>query len=188
MEAAIAAGWAQIHGVQDGETALLPPSEGLAHFRERESQVGVSFPINSPAAAIALATAKTNGEFAITALSTDGGAIPRNTTLKQGLALVRFGAFSLEEFVRKACLNPARMLGLEAKGHLGVGSDADLIVVNPETAQAEWVVADGQIIVQEGEVVGRGGQLITTQAGRRFLREKGVKNTAVEPVWLSTTP
>jgi cytosine/adenosine deaminase-related metal-dependent hydrolase len=184
MEAAIAAGWAKIHGVWDGETALLPPSEGLAHFRECESRVGVSFPVNSPAAAIALATAKTNSEFAIAALSTDGGAIPRNTTLKQGLALVRFGALSLEEFVRKACLNPARMLGLESKGHLGIGADADVIVVNPETAQAEWVVANGQVIMQAGEVVGRGGQLITTPAGCRTLNGLGVKSKSVEPAWL----
>jgi hypothetical protein len=184
MEAAIAGGWAQIHGVQDDETTLLPPTEGLALFRERESQVGVSFPVNSPAVAVALATAKTDGEFTIPALSTDGGAIPRNTTLKQGLALVRFGALSLEELVRKACLSPARMLGLEAKGHLGIGADADIVVVNPETAQAEWVVANGQIIVQEGEVVGRGGQLVTTPLGCRFLQEEGIKCIAVEPGWL----
>lgn len=184
MESAIVAGWAQIHGVQDGETVLLPPPAGLARFRERGSQVGVSFPVNSPAAAIALATAKTNGEFAVTALSTDGGAIPRNTTLKQGLALVRFGALSMEDLVVKACLNPARMLGLDGKGHLGTGADADVIVVDPETAQAEWVVADGQVIVQAGEVVGRGGQLITTPAGYRTLNELGAESRSVEPEWL----
>jgi len=184
MEAAIEAGWAQIHGVQDGETVLLPPAEGLAHFRERGSQVGVSFPVNSPAVAIALAIAKTDGEFAVTALSTDGGAIPRNTTLKQGLALVRFGALSMEDLIVKACLNPARMLGLEGKGHLGSGADADIVVVNPATAQAEWVIANGQIIVQAGQVVGRGGQLITTPAGCLTLKGPGVKGKPVAPAWL----
>jgi hypothetical protein len=184
MEAAIASGWAKIHGVQDGETILLPPDEGLAYFRACDTQVGVSFPVNSPAAAIALAVAKTDGAFVIPALSTDGGAIPRNTTLEQGLSLVRFGALSLAEFVEKACLNPARMLGLESKGHLGPGSDADVIIVNPSTAQAEWSLANGHLIVQEGRVVGRGGKLIMTPAGQDYLKEKNVNSQAVEPAWL----
>jgi imidazolonepropionase-like amidohydrolase len=172
--------------LRDGEIELLPPSEGLARFRKggTELELMASFPVNSPAAAVALAVAKVNGAFAVTALSTDGGAIPRNTTLKQGLALVRFGALSLEEFVAKACLNPARMLGLEHKGHLGPGADADIIVVDPATAEAEWVIAHGQVIVENGQVIGRGGQLITTEAGENYLSEQGVKSRIVAPDWL----
>jgi len=184
MEDAIAAGWARIHGSRDEETILLPPSEGLDTYRHCGTQVYASFPVNSPASAIALAVAKTDGAFAVTALSTDGGAIPRNTTLEQGLALVRFGAFSLEDFVVKACLNPARMLGLETKGHLAPGADADLVVMDRTTTRAEWVVANGQVIVQEGKVVGRGGRLLTTPAGQGFLSEQGVEGRVVAPDWL----
>jgi dihydroorotase-like cyclic amidohydrolase len=102
--------------------------------------------VNSPAAAIALAIARTaDGSFAIPALGTDGGGIPRNTTLEQGLALVCFGALSLADLVTKACVNPAQMLGLPTKGHLGTGADADLIVVDPLTGRAEWVLANGQV-------------------------------------------
>ena len=67
----------------------------------------------------------------MTALSTDGGAIPRNTTIEQGLALVEFGALTLDDFVRKACLNAARMFGLDRKGHFSPGADADIAVVDP---------------------------------------------------------
>jgi len=184
LEAAIEAGWAQVHGHQNGEIVLLPPTEGLAYYRRRDTQVWASFPVNSPGAAISLAVAKTNGQFTVTALSTDGGAIPRNTTLKQGLALVQFGALSIEEFVTKASLNPARMLGLESKGHLSPGADADLIVVDPTTARAEWVIAAGQVMVKSGNVVGQGGQLITTTAGSQFLKREGVSHRAVAPNWL----
>lgn len=185
LEQAIAAGWARVHGVRHGEIELLPPMQGLETFGAHDSLVYVSFPVNSPGAAIALAVARQGGCFAVDALSTDGGGIPRNTTLDQGLSLVRFGAMTMEDLVRKACLNPARMLGLQAKGHLGPGADADLIVVDPSTHQVEWSVADGQVVVQEGEAVGQGGQFLTTARGQRILTEANIPNSVVAPEWLN---
>lgn len=184
MENAISEGWAQVHGPRKGEIVLLPPDEGLRAYRERQTEVYVSFAVNSPSAAIALAIAKTDGGFAVDALSTDGGGIPRNTTLKQGLALVRFGALSLEELVIKACVNPARMLGVTAKGHLGPGADADLIVVDPVTGHVEDMLVEGRRVIQAGEVVGHGGQLLTTEAGSAFLDESGMESRLVSPAWL----
>jgi cytosine/adenosine deaminase-related metal-dependent hydrolase len=186
MEEAIAAGWAQVHGPRGGEIVLLSAAEGLSHYRECETQVHVSFPVNSPGAAIALAIARTaDGSFAVPALGTDGGGIPRNTTLQQGLALVRFGALSPADLVTKACVNPARMLGLQTKGHLGVGADADLVVVDPLTGRAEWVVANGHIVVQDSQVIGQGGRFLTTEAGQASLSEQGMESRAVAPDWLA---
>src|SRR5690606_40581822 len=54
LEAAILAGWAIIQAERDGETVLLPPDEGLAHYRERHTAVGLSFPVNSAAVGIAV--------------------------------------------------------------------------------------------------------------------------------------
>jgi hypothetical protein len=184
MEEAIVAGWALVHAPRDGEIVLLSPDEGLAFYRERDSQVYVSFPVNSPAAAIALALARKAGAFVVTALSTDGGGIPRNTTLKQGLALVRFGALSLKDLVRKACVNPARMLGLDFKGQLGLGADADIVVVDRATDQAAWVVAGGEIIVRNGTVTGSGGRFLTTELGQAFFRDQHAESTVVTPDWL----
>ncbi len=184
MESAIGDGLARVHRAEERSTRLLEPVEGLAHYRARESRVAVSFPVNPPASSISLAIARTDGEFTVTALSTDGGAFPRNTTLEQGLALVRFGALSLADLVVKACLNPARMLGLPRKGQLGAGCDADLVVVDPAGSRAEWVVAGGEVILERGEVVGKGGRMLTTGEGERFLRDEGVDCQVVRPEWL----
>jgi hypothetical protein len=184
MEEAIGSGWARVHGTREGEIELLPSSLGLESYRKHDSRAYVSFPVNSPGAAIALAIAKSGGSFCVHALSTDGGGIPRNTTLDQGLALVRFGAMSMEDFVRKACLNPAQMLGLREKGHLSPGADADVIVVDPDTHAVSWTVVEGQIVVRDGNVVGRGGRLVTSERGRAALMEKGMPSRAVTPDWL----
>jgi hypothetical protein len=186
MADAIGAGWAGIHGLQDGETVLLAPEDGIREYEAQQTNVGVSFPVNPPGAAIGVALAKHDGEFVVTALSTDGGAIPRNTTLKQGLALVDFGALSLDDLVRKACSEPARMLGLGRKGHLGPGADADIAVVDQATRTPTWVIAQGDVIVREGEVVGRGGHVATTPAGAAFLAQRGVDHMIAEPDWILT--
>ncbi len=40
--------------------------------------------------------------------------------------------------------NPARALGLAGKGSLGVGQDADLLLIDPETLAIERVMSGGQ--------------------------------------------
>jgi hypothetical protein len=185
MEAAIRAGWAIIQGLDEGETVLLPPEPGLAYYHQHQTAVGVSFPVNSPAVGIAIALAKANGAFVVTALSTDGGAIPRNTTLRQGLALVAYGALSLDELVVKACLEPARMLGLASKGHLGPGADADIAIVDPVTATPTAVIADGKVILRDGHVSGSGGRVVTTPAGVPFLATAGIEHVVAAPDWIA---
>jgi hypothetical protein len=185
MEKAIEDGWAQVHSRRDGEIVLLAPGDGLDRYSECDTQVHVSFPVNSPGAAIAIAVAKEEGEFVVPALGTDGGALPRNTTLRQGLALVQFGAFSLEDLTRKACLNPARLLGLEAKGHLSPGADGDIVVVDQATAEVKYVVAGGQVIVNKGQLAGHGGQMITTAVGTSYCGEQAIASQVVAPDWLT---
>ena len=184
MEAAIRAGWARIQGLQDGETVLLPPAAGLALYHAAGTNVGVSFPVNPPGAAIAIALAKHAGEFVVTAISTDGGAIPRNTTIRQGFALVDFGALTLGDLVRKACFNPARMLGLPTKGHLAPGADADIAIVDRVTRDVSAVIAGGVVIVDGGTVVGRGGRMAVTPAGTEFARDAGLDHVIATPDWL----
>jgi len=50
--------------------------------------------------------------------------------------LIKTGLLAWPELVKKLCLNPAKILGI-SKGALGVGSDADIIVVSPDK---EWIV------------------------------------------------
>lgn len=184
MHDAILSGWAKIQGMEDGESVLLPPEAGLAHYTANQTNVGVSFPVNPPGSAISIALAKKDKEFVVTALSTDGGAIPRNTTVEQGLALVEFGALTLDDFVRKACLNAARMYGLKSKGHLGAGADADVTIIDPKERKATWVFAHGQVVVRSGAVVGTGGRIATTPRGVPYLKSEGIESVIAAPDWI----
>jgi hypothetical protein len=184
MRNAILAGWARIHGLQDGETVLLSPADGLAHYTASGTDVGVSFAVNPPGSAISIALAKAKGEFIVTAISTDGGAIPRNTTIEQGLALVEFGALTIDDFVRKTCLNAGRMLGLKNKGHLTPGADADIAIVDPVARKAVSAFANGNIIMQEGSIVGSGGVLATTPRGVAYLRSEEIECVIAAPDWI----
>jgi predicted amidohydrolase len=181
---AILSGWAMIQGMEDWESALLPPEAGLAYYTSNKTNVGISFPVNPPGSAISIALARKDKEFVVTALSTDGGAIPRNTTVEQGLALVEFGALSLDDFVRKACLNAARMFGLKSKGHLGPGADADVAIIDPAQRKATWVIANGQVVVRSGTVVGKGGRIATTARGVPFLQNAGIECVTAAPDWI----
>lgn len=180
FEAAITAGWAQIHVTADGETRLADPIEGLAHWKASQTRTGVSFAVNPPGAALAVALAKIDGRFVIGALSTDGGSIPRNTLIAQGLPLVKAGALSLEEFVTKTSVAPARWLGLARKGHLGAGADADVTVVDLASGTPVLAVARGRVILENGRVCGSEGALFTTSAGAGFLRRRHVAFDVVD--------
>ena len=80
------------------------------------------------------------------------------------------GAISLEEAIFKATIAPALWLGLDKKGRLQEGCDADITVFDPDTiidrAEPEpdkldlppegirYVIVNGQIVVEEGELTG----------------------------------
>ncbi len=61
----------------------------------------------------------------------------------------------LERVLPPFTSNPARLLRLTRKGHLGVGADADLVVLD-ERGGAEEVMARGRWHVREGRAVVRG--------------------------------
>jgi len=173
LSAAIFAGWANVWTTAGGETKLLCGESGERAWREAGTNAGLSFAVNSPGAAIALAVAKeADGRFSIDALSTDGGGIPRNTIVEQGLPLVRFGALTLEEYVRKASTNGAVMIGCHSKGHLGSGADADVTVLDLESGRAVLSMAGGLVIMVDGVPIGSGGTVLTTQDGRSSLQQR----------------
>ncbi|MBU3912078.1 MAG: dihydroorotase [Candidatus Omnitrophica bacterium] len=67
----------------------------------------------------------------------ESGTIGLETGLSAGItALVDTGLLTWSELVRKMCSNPAKILGID-KGALGVGQEADIIIVSPGK---EWVV------------------------------------------------
>jgi hypothetical protein len=179
LDAAIRAGYARIHQIADGRVVLAPPKTGLLAWREQGTDAGVSFPVNHIPSAVLLVTARHEGRFVIHGLSTDGGAIPRNFLVRHGLMLVQMGAWTLRDFVVKASLNPARMLGIPTKGHLAPGADADVTVVDLERGRATWSVAGGRVVLADGRVAGRGGLFITTPQGESAARSKALTYSVI---------
>jgi hypothetical protein len=183
MGEAILGGWALIQVLRGGKIELVTGKEGHEIWKVAETRTGVSFPVNDTTSMHILATArmKDRDEFAVDAISTDGGAIPRNVQLERGAALVRLGALTWPELVRKLTLNPARMFGFERKGALAEGFDGDVTVADPVTGRAHLGVSRGQVIMVDGVVVGKGGHLLTaTQEGARKAGEAGLSAEAVD--------
>jgi hypothetical protein len=174
-------GYMRVQRAYSSEVVYLQKEDGEAYLKDTGFETMVSFPVNKRSTAFLCAIEKDEGNnFIVTALSTDGGAIPRNFLLSHGLSLVRFNALSLAEFVLKAAWAPAQMLGLFNKGHLAPGSDADLVVADSSSHVALLTVAGGQIIMSNGVVFGRGGTLLTTDRGAISLNAKGVNHRAVD--------
>ncbi|MBD3309048.1 amidohydrolase family protein, partial [candidate division KSB3 bacterium] len=181
LEAAIRQGFAQVTVTRNRENVLVHGPEGVEAWVEAATDTTISFAVNSPQVLMLCATAKdAQGAFRVDAFSTDGGGIPRNVTVAKGLPLVQWGALTLEEFVVKSALNPARMLGMVDKGHLGVGADADITVLDMRRGRAVMGISGGKMIMIEGHVVGEQGTVVTTKQGSARLGDSGLRSQAID--------
>lgn len=67
--------------------------------------------------------------------------------------------YTLSEIAIMTRAAPARSLGLQTKGHLGVGADADIVVYQPSSqidqmfANPRYVFKNGELIVDEGKIL-----------------------------------
>ncbi|MFN8636365.1 MAG: amidohydrolase family protein [Chloroflexota bacterium] len=175
LEQAMLDGFCLVLDASADENTLLTGEAARDLYREMGTNVGISFPVNDPTSQFILATARRpDSRFAVDALSTDGGGIPRNLTIDHGLAIVALGGLSLSTFVQKACLTPARMIGLERKGHLSVGADADCAIVDLARRTVKTTIAGGKPICVDGVVLGSGGTVVTTARGERAVRRTGL--------------
>jgi hypothetical protein len=181
LEKAILEGFGMVQVEQGGESVLVSGKEGVQCWKEAKTDIGMSFPVNVPASTFLCATRKDEtGKFIVDAISTDGGSIPRNVSVTSGLSLVRYGALTFEEFVRKVTLNAARLFGMISKGHLGEGADADITVLDLKKGEATMAIAKGKLIMIEGIVMGQGGTIVTTKAGARSVENVGLKSDIVD--------
>jgi len=182
MRRAILEGYCGVFVERGGRIVLAHGEEAERAWTEANTQIGVSFPVTPPESALALMIARrADGSFAVDALATDGGGIPRNWMVERGLALVRIGAMTLEDYVRKASAAPARMLGLPRKGQLGVGADADITVLDLDRGVATMSLVSGEPIMIDGESVASGGTLLVTEAGEATARASGLGVEVVDP-------
>src|SRR2546425_6983635 len=91
--------------------------------------------------------------------------------------------YSLEEIAVITRAAPARLLGLESKGHLGPGADADLVLYDP-SADPERMFANPIAVIKDGEPVAREGEILRDTPGRTLRaappRAGGRARTAFE--------
>ncbi|WP_077034794.1 formylmethanofuran dehydrogenase subunit A [Pelomonas sp. KK5] len=76
---------------------------------------------------------------------------------------------SLEEIAIMTRSGPARLLGLQDRGHLGVGAAADIAVYRENTADREAMFATPEYVFKDGTLVARAGRITAvTQGGTHF--------------------
>lgn len=172
---AIRDGYASAIREKDGRVVYVKGEEALSLFEELGTDVSLSFPVNLPATAFRLTTARDDdGDFVIDAVCTDGGSHPRNIAIESTMALVKFGALSPLEMAEKLSWNPSRMVGLSDKGHFSPGADADVTVIDPETSRATMGIVAGRTIMRGGEPIAHGGTLLVTSDGEGAARNSGL--------------
>ena len=182
LEAAIIGGWGQINMESAGRIVLASGEKALKCWRRKATDTTVSFRVNPEIPRLRLASAKKDsGEFVVDCISTDGGGIPRNVTVAMGLSLVKLQVLSMAEFVIKTSRNPAKILGLKNKGHLSIGADADISVLDVTSQKPVMSLSNGAVIMWQGHVCGGGCRMITTPAGEAGIRAKGLKTCVVDP-------
>ncbi|MDP7261540.1 MAG: amidohydrolase family protein [Dehalococcoidia bacterium] len=175
IRAALRDGYAST--VEETSTGLVLVSgeRGVELFDAGNTDLPMSFPVNSAESAFQLTAAKdSEGEFIIDAVGSDAGALPRNVNIEQSMRLVIFGALEPLELVQKLSLNPAKMIGLESKGRLTEGLDADITIIDPDLGKASYGFVGGELIMIRGRVVGRGGTILTTPRGERAMEATGL--------------
>lgn len=104
--------------------------------------------------------------------------------VENGLLLVKFGALSLTEYAVKASLNGARALGLPNKGHLSVGADADISILDIEAEKAFATVVNGRVSMLNGNLVGSGTTFICDERGAGTLKRRGLSYVVKAPLSL----
>ncbi len=175
LQEAIRDGYARVTREYGAENINVTGEEAVEAWLAEETVVSVNFPVNSAVSRFLCAVSRDeNDRFIVDAISTDGGGHPRNVAVEHGLALVRAEGLTLSELVQKISWAPATILGLPAKGHLGVGADADLTVVDLERCNAVMSFNAGNLIMYRGAVMGSGTTIITSEAGERAVQKRGL--------------
>lgn len=113
-----------------------------------------------------------NGDMSKLTISTDGnGSLPvfneegellglgvasTRTMFEQLIKTIKAGKLTVEEALRLVTANTAEALKLENKGVIAEDRDADLLVLSKDTYEIEHVIAKGQHMIENGEVLVRG--------------------------------
>jgi formylmethanofuran dehydrogenase subunit A len=78
--------------------------------------------------------------------------------------------YTLYEIATSTSAGPARALGLNRKGNLGVGADADIVIYNQEE-NIEQMFGHPRYVIKGGEVMIEDGEIRETPDGHEFIIE-----------------
>lgn len=174
IEQAITDGVVRVARKGEKETVLLEREEALKYYRSVQTDTMISFPANlSTTACCCLLEKRAPKEFLIQMAATDGGGIPRNDLLGRMIHFYRLGYLSLEDIVSKVCIMPAKVFGFRNKGHLGVGADADISVLDLERDKAVMSFARGNMIMKDGVCIGQGGCALVPEEANDTMKRLG---------------
>ena len=185
----------------DGGRVVLAPA-GAAGMRaalatalrsgEPGSGIAVAAPAHlllaEPRAAAEWWPAVRSGTVRMVSLGAEEGAADRQFLARLWRAGVAPGHIALEELAALLCWQPARLLGLPAKGRLHPGCDADLAVLDPEAPATGDEAAEVQPEAEDGAAGGpeRGAAAAPRGAVVRVLR--GGEDAAAKPGrWIGAT-
>ena len=181
LRQAIVDGYASVVAQSGDDIYYAHRKEALRLFDGSDTNVGMSFPVNVPSSAFTLTTSKNaDGAFSVDAVSTDGGSHPRNVAIQSTMALVEFGALTPLEMADKLSWTPARMIGLNNKGHFSTGADADITVVDPDRNVAVMSFVAGSMIMAHGRSTATGGTLLVTKDGESAASRGGAPYQVVD--------
>lgn len=190
LERAFLDGYAHVHSETPQGMELVTGAAGLAAWRDSPDGSMLSFPVNLRLSAYLQTCARVGpggdlafegpGDFVIDAICSDGGTW-RNVIVEQGLALVQLGGLTLLDFVRKVSWHPARMFGLEGKGTLAPGADADLVLLDLERRQVRTTITAGRVAYDGTAVAGTGGTVLTTGRGAGAVAARDVPHRVLDP-------
>jgi hypothetical protein len=166
VKAALLDGYGSALVERGGRVIMITGQEAVDVWESASTDASLSFPVNPPTSAFSLATAKyDDGSFRVDSISTDGGSLPRNVAIERSMALVAFGALTMDEAVTKLSYTPSRVLGLLNKGHFSEGADADVTIVNTGTGKASMSLVAGELIMLNGRAIGKGGTWLVLEEG-----------------------
>jgi hypothetical protein len=161
--------------MKEGRMILVSGEDAVEIWESNLTNQALCFPVNSPISAFMLTTSKySDGEFIIDAISTDGGALPRNVAIEKTMSLVNFGALSLDDAVMKLSYNPSRMLGLENRGHFTEGAEADITIIDQNIGKAVMSFVKGKMIMKDGISLMNGGNWLILSEGKELAEKSGL--------------
>lgn len=164
--------YANLSVIIGGENVLINGEEAQRIIKENDYVGTLSFPVNPALSRYYIATHKDEkDDFTVSAFSSDGGAIPRNEILYRGLSLCKFGSITLKEFAEKASYAGAKIMGLNKKGLVKEGYDADLIIVDYDRQITDTTIINGNIVYHKGIVQKYPSTFLTTEKGMKYLEK-----------------